>query len=60
MASETSLFKQRISALVEITNIIENSDFSSQLKMLIDRVNNTGSLNAGGKFEWIDSLLVKV
>ncbi|XP_050541449.1 midasin [Daktulosphaira vitifoliae] len=59
MASETSLFKQRISALVEITNLIENSDFSSQLKMLINRVNVTGSLNAGGKFEWIDSLLVK-
>jgi len=60
MASEISLFKKRIFTLIEITNELKDFDLSNSLKALGDRVSSTGSLNSLGKFEWIDSILIKV
>lgn len=60
MASEMALFKKRIIKLIEISNKLENVEISYSLKALCERVCSIGSLNSGGKFEWIDSVLVKV
>lgn len=60
MASETTLFKKRIVTLIQITNALGNFDLSYLLQSLGERVCATGNLNSGGKFEWIDSILVKV
>lgn len=60
MASETTLFKKRIAILVQISNVLGDFDLSSSLQNLYECVCTTGSLNSGGKFEWIDSILVKV
>lgn len=74
--AETELFTRRLSALQEIvTTLLTDSGsyqsgrqmFEAELRNLECRLNilaqNTakeGSLNTGGKFEWIDSVLVKV
>lgn len=60
MASEMTLFKKRIIKLIEISNKLENFETSYSLQALGERVCSVGSLNSGGKFEWIDSVLVKV
>lgn len=60
MASETTLFKKRIITLIQITNALDDFELSYSLQVLGDRVCSTGNLNSGGKFEWIDSVLVKV
>jgi len=60
MASETTLFKKRIETLIQIANVLANDELLCLLKALSERVNSTGNLNSGGKFEWIDSILVKV
>lgn len=60
MASETTLFKKRIITLIQITNALGDFDLSYLLQALGERVCSTGNLNSGGKFEWIDSVLVKV
>lgn len=60
MASETALFKKRIVTLIKITNALKDVDLSNTLRNLEERVCITGNLNSGGKFEWIDSTLVKV
>jgi len=60
MASETTLFKKRIDKLIQIANVLVNDEFLCLLKALRERVCSTGNLNSGGKFEWIDSILVKV
>lgn len=60
MASETALFKKRIVILIKITNALKDFDLSCTLHKLSERVCITGNLNSGGKFEWIDSTLVKV
>lgn len=60
MASETILFKKRIDKLIQIANILVNDELICSLKALKERVCSTGNLNSGGKFEWIDSILVKV
>lgn len=60
MASETTLFKNRITTLIQITNALEDFDLSYLLQALGERVCSTGNLNSSGKFEWIDSVLVKV
>lgn len=69
MAEETELF---LTKLKELKLLIETSpkyiksladDFEAILKRidwLKSRVEHDGNLNAGGKFEWIDSTLVKV
>lgn len=60
MASETNLFNKRLSIIFNIAKLIEDSDICDSLQALENRVLKTGNLNSGGKFEWIDSLLVKV
>lgn len=60
MASETTLFNKRIDMLIQIANILVNNELVGLLKALRERVCSTGNLNSGGKFEWIDSILVKV
>lgn len=60
MASETALFKKRIVTLIKIANALKDFDLSCTLSNLDERVRITGNLNSGGKFEWIDSTLVKV
>lgn len=60
MASETTLFNKRLSILLSIAKIIEDSDICDSLQALENHILRTGNLNSGGKFEWIDSLLVKV
>lgn len=60
MASEISLFKKRIIVLIKITNALQDVNLSFALQTLNDRVCSTENLNTGGKFEWIDSVLVKV
>lgn len=60
MASETTLFKKRIVILNKIANALGEDDISYSLQALSERVCTIGNLNSGGKFEWIDSILVKV
>lgn len=60
MATETTLFKKRLNILIQITNLLENKELLCLLQALSERVTSTGNLNSGGKFEWIDSILVKV
>jgi len=60
MVSEINLYKKRISILIQITNKLKDSDLSNSLKTLVDRVCSAESLNSLGKFEWIDSILIKV
>jgi len=60
MVSEVDLYKKRISILIQITNKLKNSDLSNSLKSLVDRVTSAGNLNSLGKFEWINSTLIKV
>ncbi|XP_025407976.1 midasin-like [Sipha flava] len=59
MASEMTLFKKRIVKLIEISNKLEHFEMSYSLQALSERICSIGSLNSGGKFEWIDSVLVK-
>jgi hypothetical protein len=73
---ETELFKRRLTALQEIVSLLMTDNGSHQLdsqtfqdelrsvehmlNKLAENVAKDGSLNAGGKFEWMDSVLVKV
>lgn len=60
MVSETALFKDRANALIGISNVLEDFDLTASLQILKDRVCSIGNLNSGGKFEWINSILIKV
>lgn len=76
LITETSLFGCRLAALQAIVVALMTGTASHQLgqqtceaelkvlehrlKKLAQNVAKEGSLNAGGKFEWIDSVLVKV
>lgn len=76
LITETGLFGCRLAALQGIVAALMTDTASHQLgqqtceaelKVLEHRLNKLaqnvaeeGSLNAGGKFEWIDSVLVKV
>lgn len=60
MASETNLFKKRIITLIKMANSLEKFDLSYSLQALDNHITSVGNLNSGGKFEWIDSILVKV
>jgi hypothetical protein len=76
LVTETGLFRHRLAALRGIVAALMTDSGSHQLgrqtceaelKVLEHRLNKLaqnvakeGSLNAGGKFEWIDSVLVKV
>jgi hypothetical protein len=76
LVTETDLFRHRLAALQKIVAALMTDSGShqlgrqtceAQLKILEHKLNKLaqnvakeGSLNAGGKFEWIDSVLVKV
>lgn len=60
MASETTLFKKRVVILNEIAHALGDKDISHSLQTLCARICTIGNLSSGGKFEWIDSILVKV
>lgn len=60
MVSEVDFFKKRTNALIDIANVLKDLDLISSLQILQDRVCSVDNLNSGGKFEWIDSILIKV
>lgn len=69
MAAETELFLRRANELSKLVASIKSLDNSAsselqaieeKLKELADSVGRDKCLNAGGKFEWVDSVLVKV
>ena len=73
---ESELFRHRLAVLQDIvtalltdnqhqqfggeTCLAELRNLENRLNILAQNVVKAGSLNAGGKFEWIDSVLVKV
>lgn len=68
-AAETELFLRKIEKLSELvsatvlqvpTRESELRDIESSLSSLSTSVKQDKCLNAGGKFEWVDSVLVKV
>ncbi|KAJ9581376.1 hypothetical protein L9F63_023452, partial [Diploptera punctata] len=68
---ETELFKYRLTTLLDLVNALfpefeGKQAFESELRALKGKLRNLtdnllkeGNLNAGGKFEWVDSILVK-
>lgn len=69
MAAETKLFLHKIEVLSKLVSAIklwepsresELQDIESRLRNLSIFVEQDKCLNAGGKFEWVDSVLVKV
>lgn len=69
MATETQLFLRKSNELAKLVSGIMTLEpsYESTLKEIEIRLNelstfveNEKCLNAGGKFEWIDSVLVKV
>ncbi|XP_032667152.1 midasin [Odontomachus brunneus] len=68
MAAETQLFLRKIQELSDLTSTLETwepnleselQDIQSRLRNLSVHVKRDKCLNAGGKFEWVDSVLVK-
>lgn len=69
MAAETELFLRRTKELWKLVTAMKNlpnlpvfelNSIDGQLKKLANNVKEDKCLNAGGKFEWVDSILVKV
>lgn len=71
MADETKLFTIKLLKLKEITetlmrhkfakpNLEQLGNLQKRLTKLEFNIETEGTLNAGGKFEWVDSILVKV
>jgi hypothetical protein len=76
LITEIELFRRRLTVLQEIVTALltdsqhqqfggqacltELRNLENKLNILAQNVSKEGSLNAGGKFEWIDSVLVKV
>lgn len=69
MAEETKLFLQRIGELSKLISSMKSFELSCNCELtkiedklagLSTLVQEEKCLNAGGKFEWIDSVLVKV
>lgn len=69
MAMETEIFLQRTEQLCSLISAMKSMETSPsvqltnieiKLKNLYDLVKQDNCLNAGGKFEWVDSVLVKV
>lgn len=69
MAAETKLFLRKIEEISKLISAMrlwmpshksELQDIELGLRNLSDLVKQDGCLNAGGKFEWVDSVLVKV
>lgn len=68
MAEEMKRFVIRLSKLNDVLNLLHTFEVSNiellhhlegLLKKLQENVKNEGQLNAGGKFEWVDSILIK-
>lgn len=69
MAAESELFLNKIKKLLILVSAIKSwepsreselRDIESRLESLSISVKEDKCLNAGGKFEWVDSVLVKV
>lgn len=69
MAAETKQFQRKIQELSDLVSALETwqpsleselRDIQSRLLTLSSIVRQDKCLNAGGKFEWVDSVLVKV
>lgn len=69
MVEETQLFQRKLHKLIEIwAKLLEfNANQKNQLVTLkrkasaiLKQVEKDESLNAGGRFEWVDSILIKV
>lgn len=69
MAEETELFLHKIEEMSKLISAMklwtpsdspELQDIESRLQNLSSVVRQDECLNAGGKFEWVDSVLVKV
>lgn len=69
MAAERTHFLEKVEKLSKLVSAIklwessrelELRDIESRLENLSISVEKEGCLNAGGKFEWVDSVLVKV
>lgn len=69
MAAESELFLNKIEKLLKLVSAMklwepscesELRDIESRLESLSIFVKEDKCLNAGGKFEWVDSVLVKV
>jgi len=76
LVTESELFRHQLTVLQDIVTALLNDsqhqqfgeqtclaelrNLENRLNILDQNVTKAGSLNAGGKFEWIDSVLVKV
>jgi len=65
VASETDLFHERAKlascALLALQPLLPEAEtLLLQVQEVARRAREAGALNAGGRFEWVDSLLVKV
>lgn len=70
LAAETEVFRSRISALFRLIDAIDSHQLPSYRQQLVTLhtklvqlerdVDKIGSLNSGGKFEWVDSVLIRV
>lgn len=67
LTEQTNLFLKKLQKLLSILEILledtpdkDTLELKTKVEKLLERVKFEGSLNAGGKFEWVDSVLVKV
>lgn len=71
MAEETQFLIKKITNLQDLWMNISKDDESNKFIRkinslhsrsinMVESLKNEGSLNAGGKFEWVDSILIKV
>lgn len=70
MEAELKLFVRRASKLQDMLNYFKADEWNiskNSIELLKEKVmtictavQNDGTLNAGGKFEWVDSILIKV
>ncbi|XP_064213116.1 midasin isoform X2 [Tribolium castaneum] len=60
MEEELSLFLRKLDELEKIWAVLPGTDkLRRKARKMRMSVKNEGSLNAGGKFEWVDSVLIK-
>lgn len=67
MDEELKLFIRKASKLQEMQEALQKHQIANSLQALREKtetiaacVQRDGTLNAGGKFEWVDSVLIKV
>lgn len=67
MDEEIKLFLKKITKLEDILKLLDNQHTQAvvqkverRLQNIYKCIKNDASLNAGGKFEWVDSVLIKV